>query len=166
MNDAPPQAVVLPNATAVSLDLPNYLPFDQWLSYLTYVKTVERAWSWWLGDLLNAAERFGYFDEALQTVHEMGFADSTCSNAKSIASRIPKERRVLGLEYSHHKEVAYLEPAQADRILEMAARSHWTVEEVRQQRQLLTKVTTNGARPRCVCPTCGAEHATRRSEGD
>ena len=53
MESAP---VVLPNATAVSLDLPHYLPFDQWLAYLSYVKIIGQAWSWWLGDLLIAAD--------------------------------------------------------------------------------------------------------------
>ena len=174
--------VVLPNATAVSLDLPHYLPFDQWLAYLSYVKIIGQAWSWWLGDLLIAADAFGYTDEAIQAIDEMGIAPQTAANAKSVCSRMPKERRRTELAFSHHAIVCYLPEARAELLLSEAAANHWTVRRLREEacrglarrdeqrlgrascgkagqgEELLTKVTTNGARLRCVCPTCGAEH--------
>src|SRR5215469_13111597 len=99
-------AVVIPNASAVGIDFPEFLTFDQWLAYATYVAVAERACHWWLGDLLNAAENWGYLDQAIQAAHELGFADQTCANAKSVAARWPMARRIGSLSYSHHAALA------------------------------------------------------------
>lgn len=128
-----PTPVVIPNATVVSLDLPPDLTFDQWYAYLTYVRTVEVACHWWLGDLLNGAAQRGFEHQAIQAAHELGFSDQTCANAKSVCGRLPKERRRLGLTYSHHAAAAYLEPEQADEVLETAERERWLVRDVQEE---------------------------------
>jgi hypothetical protein len=94
-----------------------------------WVKNVHRYSGFWLGDLQLYADRFG--EEASQILDETDLADKTLANARWVASQIPVSRRREGVSFSHHAEVASLEPAQQDEWLERAQVEDLSVHELR-----------------------------------
>src|SRR5436190_7616688 len=53
--------------------------------------------------------------------------------ATSVANRIPPFRRIKGLSFYHHFEVAPLEEKEQDRLLALALKHNWSVRELREQ---------------------------------
>ena len=56
-----------------------------------------------------------------------------CMNAASIARKFETSRRREVLSWSHHAEVAALDPADADRLLDEAERNDWSKRELRSE---------------------------------
>lgn len=86
--------------------------------------------AWGLGDLiLVMEERFP--EQVAQLMEASGRSPATCSHHARISSRIPLERRRQGLSWSHHREVAALEPGEQDVWLGRAESNRWSLDEFR-----------------------------------
>jgi hypothetical protein len=62
-------------------------------------------------------------------------------NAGWVASRIEASRRLEALPFAHHAEVAALEPADQDQLLDLAEHNAWTSSQLRAAAQVAVKVS-------------------------
>ncbi len=102
------------------LDIPPDLSYKEWSQVGRALTHMEASLSWWLGDWWCYGERA--YGEAASAALPAGFALSTIQGAAWVADRFEPSRRRSDLPFSHHKEVAALPPAQADALLEEAAK--------------------------------------------
>jgi hypothetical protein len=101
------------------------LTLDQWTEEGERLVRISRAVQWWIGDWLHyGSHRYGekFVDAALAT----GFDEATLKNMQWVAGRFKPERRRESLSWSHHREVAGLEPKQQDALLDVAEAEGWS----------------------------------------
>lgn len=129
--------------TPVSLKLndPN-LTFTDWENIGRCIGFVGNAWQWWVGDWLNHGE--GLFgEESAQAVdtNESRYDiakritpvdQGRLQNIRSVCGRVAASRRRVELTFSHHEEVAALDPDEQNVWLARAVTSAWTRAELRQ----------------------------------
>lgn len=113
-----------------SLVIGKRLTLEHALEIATSLGAMAQGHQWWIGDLLVAVdERFG--EDGSQVEHALGIAPQTALNYRWVASRIQASRRRETLTWSHHAEVARLEPGQQDAALEHAIAESLGVRELR-----------------------------------
>jgi phage N-6-adenine-methyltransferase len=117
-------------ATEVGLELPDNLSFEEWQGLGETLQGVERSVQWWLGDWAAYGKRYG--DKYEAAIEATGKSYSTVRMAKNVADRFEYARRRANLGWSHHREVAYLEPQEADVLLGTAEREGWSVRQLRE----------------------------------
>lgn len=131
----------LSGATATSLSLPANMTYDEWASVGETLRQIERAAMWWIGDWWAFGDH-KYGERAAQMTD--GEAYETWRGAGWVSSKFSQTvRRRTVLSWSHHKEVAALTEAQADRLLDKAEAEGWSrnklrdaVQALRQQRPI------------------------------
>jgi hypothetical protein len=133
-------AVILPNATPLSLNLPDTLTFDQWMSYGCYLRVLGKGFNWWLVEWLIAADRF---PKGVQSIADLwgDKGERWLYKIRSVGSRFTVEgkdaqgqrtaRRRAELDWSEHAEVAYLPPDTADDLLDQAILNGWNTKDLR-----------------------------------
>ena len=89
--------------------------------------------AWEMGDWLagHPGER-GYGDMT-RLAAELGVPVGTVKNRASVARRVDPARRRDDLTWSHHAEIAALEPDEGDAVLAEAALYTWSVDRLRQE---------------------------------
>lgn len=124
-------AIAVPGSlNATGLDLRPGLSVQEWTSVGTALARVDRAYRWWVGDWLNyGSAEYGemYAEAAASTGLEYG----SLNQCKVVANSVEFVRRRTNLSWSHHYEVASLEPDEQDVWLERAETKSWTVKELR-----------------------------------
>lgn len=116
--------------TSTGLALPKDLTFDDWQAVGVSLLNVERGINWAIGDWLNYGQsRYGAKYTA--AVEATGRDVQTLMNVAWVASRFTISRRRETLSWSHHAEVAGMEPRQADAILKEAEQLGWSRSELR-----------------------------------
>jgi hypothetical protein len=151
------------------------LPVDEWVAQGRRLGAISRGVGWWIGDWLRYGnERFG--ERYVRAARITGYDVQTLMNMVYVASRFEGSRRREGLSFSHHAEVAALEPEARDRWLAHAETEGLSVrclrEELRQERRLLNGGAKrralpsggNGERQDLVCPECGCQIDRARAE--
>lgn len=125
---------LLPGLHALGFTAPAGFSFTHWQGYMCYLNVESRALPWQLGDLLNWAETQGKEVEeaAIQYAYELGFADQTCRNNKSLAKRYPLHMRFGQLTHSHHNIVRGLDEPERVKLLEQAQAEKWTVADIKE----------------------------------
>ena len=114
----------------VSLDLNENLKYEEWLDIGESLINQAKHIMWWLGDWWNYGDR-KYGELAAQAL-DFGIPYSTFSNAAYVSNKIPAERRVPELSWTHHFEVAYLEDdKKIDKFLKEAYENKQSVRELR-----------------------------------
>jgi N6-adenosine-specific RNA methylase IME4 len=103
--------------------------FDDWQACGHVLRRIEGAVQLWIGDWLKFGKRYG--ETYTQAVEATGMKDQTLMNYAYVASRIEISRRRENLSFAIHAEVAPLEPAQQDRILDRAEHEGLTTRAVR-----------------------------------
>lgn len=93
------------------------LTFDKWQAIGQQLQLMVHSIMWNIGDWLNYGERI-YGEIYTQALEETDYAYQTLADEKWIASRIEFSRRRENLSFSHHKEVAALDPADQDTLLD------------------------------------------------
>ncbi len=78
-----------------------------------------RACQWWIGDWINYGDA-AYGEKYAQALDETGLDVQTLMNAAWVAGRIPAGLREERLSWTHHREVAALEPEPRQALLERA----------------------------------------------
>jgi N6-adenosine-specific RNA methylase IME4 len=113
-----------------ALVLPDTLSHEDWIVVGVELLRMEGGVMWWLGDWLcyGQARKWGEkYDEAVA----LGFNYQTARDAAWVAGEFQLSRRHDKLSWSHHREVAVLEPADADHLLNDAERNGWSRVELR-----------------------------------
>lgn len=151
--------------TATSWDAEMSMSVAEWTAHGRRLGVMGRGIGWWLGDWLrfgNAAygERYG------PAARITGYDRQSLMNMVYVASRIEPSRRRAKLSWSHHAEVAALDPADQDRWLDRAERDRLSVrclrEAIRTQRRALKAEADEDRSPAAAphsadsrCPSCG-----------
>jgi len=117
------------------LSVSGHPTFEQWQNFGRMLSQVEGATHWWIGDWVNYGEP-AYGEKYSQALDETGFAYGTLRNDAWVAGRIEMSRRRDILGFAHHAEVAALEPAEQDRLLDEAEKNHWTQRELRAAKKI------------------------------
>lgn len=93
--------------------------FEEWLKCGDFLKNANGAVHFWIGDWLNYGEH-KWGEMYSQAMEETGYEYSTLRNDKWVSSRVNPERRRDNLSFSHHKEIADLEPEEQEVMLQLA----------------------------------------------
>src|SRR3954452_14178779 len=126
---------------------------------------IGRGTGWWIGDWVNYGNaRFG--ERYVRAARITGYDVQTLMNMVYVASRFDSSRRRPNLSFSHHAELAALDPEAQDHWLERAEAERLSVrclrEEVRRARRLEEaesepeSETLEEPDEEMVCPHCGA----------
>jgi hypothetical protein len=106
---------------------------SEWIDAGRKIQLAHKSSLWWLGDWLLRGEEAG-IDWAGQhaEIFDESFTDlDTLRRARQVASLFPPDRRRGALSWSHHRDVAGLEPRDADRLLNAAERHNWPRDKLR-----------------------------------
>jgi hypothetical protein len=114
----------------VGLKLPKGLFFEQWETIVAQLLMVTRACMWWWGDALAYGER-KYGAMYKQALARADYDYQTLRDAVWVSGRFELSRRRDKLSWSHHREVAALEPQQQDALLDQAETEKMTRDELR-----------------------------------
>lgn len=118
--------------SSTGLQVVGHPTFEQWQETGQYLKYVESAIQWWIGDWLNYGDiRWG--DMYTQAIEESDYAKGTLQNIKYVTGKIESSQRNENLSYSHHVEVASLDPPLQSELLNLAEEDILTVRELRQK---------------------------------
>ena len=174
--------------TPVSWEARSGLAFGEWAEAGRQLGLLGRAAAWWIGDWL----RFGnaaYGERYVRAARITGYDLQTLKNMVYVAARFDPSRRRDDLTWSHHAEVAALEPTDRDRWLARAVRERMSVRCLRKEirceqraaaqangRRALDRPSAHAGAPSpvpdredasdVVCPECGHAFAFARCEVD
>lgn len=92
--------------TATGIEFKGDLTFEEFETCGTYLKRVNSARNWWLGDwLLYGENRPEWGDKYTQIVNDTGLSYGTIANLKSLAKRAKFSHRCENLDWTHHLAV-------------------------------------------------------------
>jgi hypothetical protein len=146
------------------------MSFAEWLEYGRRLGVMGRSAGWWIGDWLSYGNHvFG--ERYVRASRITGYDAQTLMNMAYVASRFDESRRRGKLSWSHHAEIAAMEPEEQDHWLERAEADRLSVRCLREgiRRERLRRkaeeeavergscATDEGADPDAdlVCPECG-----------
>lgn len=145
--------------TSMTFSNPELVTMDHLMEIAgSFLAPIGRGYPWWVGDLLNMAERIG--EEWAQIEALLPNSPQTQANYKSIAKHIPRSRR-KGLHLGTAEPVAYMEPRMRDELIKEAAEKGWKREEMREAARAAKIVAAGGdpniypPPPNKRCPNCG-----------
>lgn len=134
------EKTALEAAGAVISDVSLSLADPLSLSYTDYehlghlLGRIGAAYPWWVGDFLNYIEDV-FPHEWPQLAELIPLHEQTKINYKSVAKHMPPNRRRDSLVFSTHAEVAYMEPAERERWLDLAVEHGWKRQQLREARR-------------------------------
>jgi hypothetical protein len=149
--------------TPVSWSASQHLGFEDWARVGRKMGMTGRGAGWWLGDWL----RYGnvrYGERYARAARITGYDTQTLMNMVYVASRIDLSRRRESLSWSHHAEVAPLEPAEQEQWLRTADVDHLSVRDLREAIRARRGAASASAcqehaeaepAPALRCPACG-----------
>lgn len=159
--------------TATSWAPVSDLELPAWTEAGRRLGAIGRGVGWWIGDwLFYGNRRFG--ERYVRAKQITGYDVQTLMNMAYVASRFEPSRRWESLSFSHHAELAALDPESQDRWLARAERDRLSVrclrEELRRERRGLEggEATVEElpaqthADPTFVCPQCGVRMQTEQ----
>ncbi|HEV7807186.1 MAG TPA: hypothetical protein VGO80_15295 [Solirubrobacteraceae bacterium] len=148
--------------TSISWIASDEMGFEQWVLNGRRLGAVGRGVGWWIGDWL----RYGnarYGEKYAQAAKITGYDTQTLMNMVYVAGNIDPALRREKLSWSHHAEVAAMEPAQQRQWLDRAEESRLSVQDLRlllrksrnRDKQLKAVRGKAAADHALVCPECG-----------
>lgn len=114
-------------ASANSLKFDDGISYDEWDGVISKLRTIEGATQWWIGDALRFGEH-KYGEMYAQAMDET--EAHTWQHYKWVASKCCTR---VQLSWTHHREVARLEPDEQKTMLELALKGKWTKEKLHQE---------------------------------
>lgn len=139
------------DADAVSLRLPEGMSIEEWVDVGRKLCHAEKSVMWWIGDWW-AFGNIKYGDKAKiakEGIFSRGY--ESLINAGTVSRKFEVPRRSRILPWSHHREVASLEPDEADKFLRQAERYGWS------KRELRSEVSQYRAARKINAPTASSE---------
>lgn len=126
---APHARILNASGTATALHLPAHLTFNEWQRVGEQLEAQQNASLWWIADWAAEGERRYRRDygEALERLYER----KSLRNVASIARSVEPSRRRDNLSFSHHAEVAALDPEWQTVWLDDAESHGWSTRELR-----------------------------------
>jgi hypothetical protein len=116
--------------TTTRLELPPDLSYDKYEAILTWLGSVKRATSWAIGDAIIYGEHT-YGEKYAQAVEATGLSVGTLQNYVYVCSRVLPSRRVEGVHFSCHYEVAHMPPKAQRKWLARAKKEDLTQRQLR-----------------------------------
>lgn len=114
------------------LTLPEGWSFDRWAAFGHDVLTpMAKGLQWWVGDWLLYGER-NYGEQYAEAMNVTGLDYGTVANYQWVAGAVPFSLRKESLTWSHHFNVAGLEPKSQKDWLDRAEKEGWSSNELRQ----------------------------------
>jgi hypothetical protein len=108
------------------------LDFGRWIEQGRRLGVAGRGAGWWLGDWVRyGAARYG--SKYARAGRVTGYDHKTLMNMVYVASRFEISRRRDNLSWSHHAELAALEPDEQERWLARAEAERLTVRQLRDE---------------------------------
>lgn len=105
--------------------------YDHYAAALSFARWARDGSPWWLADLLRYGEtRRDWQDRISQAESITGLSEKRLKNMRAVGA-IPVERRLEGVEFELHAEVAGLAPSQQTAWLTKALEGHWPLGELR-----------------------------------
>lgn len=111
-------------ANRLGLVLPGDLSIERWAAIGVALGDADSSHKWWCGDWANGGEEL-FGEEHAQYIESTGLAPETLRQYQWICSRIPIERRKVGLSMSVHRLVADLEPDEQTKWLDACVENKW-----------------------------------------
>jgi hypothetical protein len=106
------------------------LELSEWVGYGRRIGVTGRSAGWWIGDWLRYGNaRFG--ERYVRAARTTGYDVQTLTNMVYVASRFAIARRRESLSWSHHAELAALDPEQQEHWLAFAAEERLSVRDLR-----------------------------------
>jgi hypothetical protein len=156
--------------TPVSWAGTHTMSLAQWIYSGRRLGAIGRGVGWWIGDWLRFGNhRFG--EKYAQASRITGYDSQTLMNMAYVASRVDPSRRREKLSWSHHAEIAAIEPEEQDQWLDLAEACRLSVHDMRLQLRNASKPgrgveartpSANVGETRAVCPVCGHSVESRR----
>lgn len=115
----------------LALDIPKNQSFDQWVEMGRSLCEGQRVVNWWIGDWWAAgSHRYG---ERAKVAAEgiFGREFGALMNMASVCRSFETSRRREALSFTHHQEVAALDPGEADALLVRAETEQMSTRELR-----------------------------------
>src|ERR687894_961264 len=154
----------------ISWQAADHMSLPEWLEYGRRLGVMGRSAGWWIGDWLTYGNHvFG--ERYARASRITGYDAQTLMNMAYVASRFEAPRRRGKLSWSHHAEIAAMEPDEQDHWLERAEADRLSVRCLREgiRRERLRKKAEDAAAERessapaeaedphadLVCPSCG-----------
>ncbi len=130
------QALTLPDGVSISrtaLVCPRQLTINEWKALGRALGQLEGSVQWWIGDWWHyGAHAYGERKSVATAKGTFGRAAfGTLMNYGYVAGRVETSRRREVLSFSHHVEVAKLEPKEQERWLAVAAQDKLSVNQLR-----------------------------------
>ena len=158
--------------TPVSWQPGHALSLSQWVADGQRLGAIGRGVNWWLGDWLRFGNvKFG--ERYVRASRITGYDVQTLMNMVYVATRFESGRRRERLSWSHHAELAALEPPEQEEWLTRAENERLSVRDLRAELRRVTRAgetetiaaasVQEGAsvsittEPAHVCPNCGHE---------
>lgn len=108
------------------------LEFAEWLHQGKRLGSIGRGVAWWIGDWVSYGNaKFG--EKYSRAARVTGYDVQSLMNMAYVASRFEFSRRKETLSWSHHAELAALEPDEQDRWLVFADERHLSVRGLRDE---------------------------------
>jgi hypothetical protein len=153
----------------VSWAPPASMTLSEWLACGHRLGVIGRGIGWWIGDWVNYGNA-QYGEKYARAARVTGYDVQSLMNMAYVASRVPPGRRISTLSWSHHAEVAPLEPAEQASWLNRAVKEKLSVRclrtELRQFRRRTDVLAPDGngdtiavaaSSASTVCPHCGSQ---------
>ncbi len=147
MSEAP--LAVPGRITPTSLELPPNMSMEEWARVGDTLKVMAGAVQFWVGDWFAYGEAH-YGEEAWQYLE---VTEKTLANWASVCRKVEPSRRREALKFSHHAEVAPLEPEEQERVLDEAASQGWSVQRIREEVKEREEPRVEKVQTR-ICPQC------------
>jgi hypothetical protein len=142
------------------------LTLSEWAEHGRRLGAVGRSIAWWIGDWL----RYGntrYGERYPRAARITGYDVQSLMNMAWVASRFEPRRRREALSWSHHAELAALEPGDQERWLDRSQAERLSVRCLRGELRMHRRADAPSApreAPNRRCPTCGSVVSDRAAE--
>ena len=118
------------STTRIAWEASHELDVREWLMAGKRLGSVTRSCQWWLGDWIRYGNgRWG--EKYKEAARITGYDVQSLRNFAYVAGAVDVSRRRDDLTWSHHAEIAGVEPAEQDRWLVMAADQRMSVADLR-----------------------------------
>jgi hypothetical protein len=108
------------------------MPYAKWAAEGRRLRSCHHGVLWGVGDWLNYGEH-KYGEMYAQAADSTGYNQSFLRVVKHVAGRFPPETRNALLSFSHHQEVAALDPETAKAFLTLSEAAGWSQRELREK---------------------------------